>query len=254
MTLTIERPDLGGPFPERIAIIMDGNGRWAQGRSLRRIFGHREGISSVREVTTCCARMGVLELTLYAFSVENWKRPRLEIRYLMRLLRRFLIDERPTLMKNGVRLKTIGRIDQLPSEARQVLRETEKLTADNTGMVLRLALSYGARSELADAVRELSKDVAAGTLDVDAIDDDTLRAYLYDPEMQDPDLLIRTAGEMRLSNFLLWQISYSEFYVSPVCWPEFREEQLMTALQDYAHRVRKFGGLVNDSPACEQTA
>jgi len=254
MTVTIERPDLGGPFPERIAIIMDGNGRWAQGRSLRRVFGHREGITSVREVTTSCARMGVLELTLYAFSVENWKRPRLEIRYLMRLLRRFLIDERPTLMKNGVRLKTIGRIDNLPPEARRVLRETEELTAGNTGMVLRLALSYGARAELADAMKALSKDVLEGKLDPDSIEEETLRGYLYDPEMQDPDLLIRTAGEMRLSNFLLWQISYSEFYVSPVCWPDFREEQLMVALKDYANRVRKFGGLKTDGSACEQTA
>jgi undecaprenyl diphosphate synthase len=254
MPPTIERPDLGGPFPERIAIIMDGNGRWAQGRSLRRIFGHREGISSVREVTTCCAKMGVLELTLYAFSVENWKRPRLEIRYLMRLLKRFLVDERPTLMKNGVRLRTIGRIDNLPADARKILRETEELTADNTGMVLRLALSYGSRTELADAVKALAKDVAAGKLDADSIDEESLRGYLYDPEMSDPDLLIRTAGEMRLSNFLLWQISYSEFYVASVCWPEFREEQLMLALKDYANRVRKFGGLVTDKPACEQTA
>jgi undecaprenyl diphosphate synthase len=243
-----ERPDLGGPFPANIAIIMDGNGRWAEERGLRRVFGHRSGIDSVREVTTECARMGVESLTLYAFSVENWKRPRVEIRYLMRLLRHFLVDERPTLMENGVRLKAIGRLENLPAEALAVLRETEELTRKNTGMVLRLALSYGARTELADAARALAEDVRAGALDPDAIDDETLRGYLYDPETSDPDLLIRTAGEQRLSNFLLWQISYSEIHVASVCWPDFRKAELLAAMQDYAKRVRKYGGLVADRP------
>ncbi len=251
----IQRPDLGGPFPENIAIIMDGNGRWAQERGLRRVFGHRQGIDSVREITTTCARMGVESLTLYAFSVENWKRPRVEVRYLMRLLRKFLVEERGTLMDNDVRLKSIGRIESLPDEAREELRRTEEMTRENTGMVLRLALAYGSRSELADGVRQLAKDARDGRIDVDAIDEETLRDYLYDPQMPDPDLLIRTAGERRLSNFLLWQISYAEIYVADVRWPEFREPELMLALRDYARRVRKYGGLVNDvAPAKEAEA
>ncbi len=245
----INRPDLGGPFPENIAIIMDGNGRWAQSRQMRRVFGHREGIRSVREATTECASMGVNSLTLYAFSVENWKRPRPEVRYLMRLLRRFLIDERETLMKNGVRLRGIGRLDDLPDAALEALRETEALTANNDGMLLRLALSYGSRTEMGDALRAVAEEVRAGRLAPETIDDETLRSYLYDPHTPDPDLVIRTAGERRLSNFLLWQASYSELHVSPVCWPDFRKQELLEALRDYAGRVRKFGGLVQDRPA-----
>jgi undecaprenyl diphosphate synthase len=248
-TPKIVRPDFGGPFPEHLAIIMDGNGRWAQERALRRVFGHREGINSVREITTECARMGMKSLTLYAFSVENWKRPRVEVRYLMRLLRQFLIQERPTLMDNGVRLIAIGRLDSLPKDALDALRETEALTAKNSGMLLRLALSYGGRAEIADGLRKLARDVKSGALAVDAIDEETMRGYLYDPGTPDPDLLIRTSGEMRISNFLLWQISYSEIYVADVCWPDFRKPQLLAALKSYAKRVRKFGGLVSDGPA-----
>jgi undecaprenyl diphosphate synthase len=242
----IQRPDYGGPFPENLAIIMDGNGRWAQERSMRRVYGHPEGINSVREITTECATMGMQSLTLYAFSVENWKRPRVEVRYLMRLLRRFLVDERPTLMKNGVRLIGIGRVDDLPHEALEKLRETEELTAENDGMLLRLALSYGGRAEIADAMKRLAVAVRDGSLEPENIDEETLRAYLYDPATPDPDLMIRTAGEMRISNFLLWQISYSEIYVADVCWPDFRAPQLRAALCDYARRVRKYGGLVQD--------
>lgn len=242
----IERPDLGGPFPDHVAVIMDGNGRWAEKSGLRRIFGHREGVNSVRETTTECARMGIKSLTLYAFSVENWKRPRAEVRYLMRLLRRFLIDELPTLMENGVRLIGIGRLADLPADTLKTLRETERLTADNQGMVLRLALSYGSRTELADAARRLADDVVAGRMASKDIDEETLREYLYDPDTPDPDLLIRTAGEMRISNFLLWQISYSEFYVTDVCWPGFRREHLLEALKSYAGRERRFGGLIQD--------
>jgi undecaprenyl diphosphate synthase len=241
------RPDLGGPFPAHIAVIMDGNGRWAEQQGLRRIFGHKEGIHSVREITTECARMGVESLTLYAFSVENWKRPDPEIRYLMRLLRKFLIDERPTLMDNNVRLRCIGRLDDLPAPALKELRKTEEITSSNSGMLLRLALSYGSRTEIADALRQIAEDARSGVLDPAHIDDETLRAYLYDPETPDPDLLIRTAGEMRVSNFLLWQISYSELFVSPVCWPEFRKAQLMDALRAYSGRKRKFGGLIQDA-------
>jgi len=242
----IERPDFGGPFPENVAIIMDGNGRWAQERGMRRIYGHKEGIHSVREITTECARMGMNSLTLYAFSVENWKRPRVEIRYLMRLLRRFLIEERPTLMDNAVRLRAIGRVDDLPADALRALRDTEELTASNDGMLLRLALSYGSRAEIADGLVQLARDARDGRLDPETIDEETLRAYLYDPLTPDPDLMIRTAGERRISNFLLWQLSYAEIYVADVCWPAFRAPQLRSALRDYARRVRKFGGLVQD--------
>jgi len=248
------RPDLGGPFPEHIAIIMDGNGRWAEERGLRRVFGHREGIDSVREITTECATMGVRSLTLYAFSVENWKRPKLEVRYLMRLLRHFLVEERATLMKNEVRLRCIGRLADLPSEVLRELEKTEQLTGQNGGMVLRLALSYGARTELADGVRALVAAVQRGELEPDAIDEETLRQFLYDPGTPDPDLLIRTAGELRLSNFLLWQASYSELFVSDVCWPEFRRPQLLEALRDYARRVRKFGGLISDRAPAQPSA
>lgn len=227
---------------------MDGNGRWAEKQGMRRVLGHREGIDSVREITTECARMGVESLTLYAFSVENWKRPRAEVRYLMRLLRSFLIEERKTLMDNAVRLRAIGRLENLPADALAELRRTEELTAKNDGMVLRLALSYGGRAELADAVRGIVEDVQAGALEPEAIHEETLREYLYDPTTPDPDLMIRTAGERRISNFLLWQISYSEIYVTSVCWPEFRRAQLMEALADYASRVRKYGGLVSDQP------
>jgi undecaprenyl diphosphate synthase len=240
----IERPDFGGAFPEHIAVIMDGNGRWAQKQGFKRVLGHREGVRSVRDITTECARMGVRSLTLYAFSIENWKRPREEIEFLMRMLEQFLVDERGTLMDNDVRLVGLGRVQDLPSGPLGKLRETEALTARNPGMLLRLALSYGARTEIAEAAQHMIRDAQAGKLDPSAIDEESLRAYLYDPRTPDPDLLIRTAGEMRLSNFLLWQASYSELYVSDVCWPEFRREHLLAALREYARRVRKFGGLV----------
>ena len=245
----VVRPDLGGPFPEHIAIIMDGNGRWAQARGMPRVEGHRAGIASVRTITTACARMGVRSLTLYAFSVENWKRPRPEVGYLMRLLRIFLHRERRTLMDNDVRLRCIGRLEELPREALAELRRTEHLTRKNHGMLLRLALSYGSRTEIADAVRALARDVQAGRLDPAGVDEETLRGYLYDPDTPDPDLIIRTAGEMRFSNFLLWQMSYSELYVSDVCWPEFRKPELLEALRAYAGRRRKYGGLLNEDPS-----
>jgi len=245
----IPRSGATEPIPRHIAIIMDGNGRWAQERSLRRILGHREGIRSVREITTECARMGVESLTLYAFSVENWKRPSTEVRYLMKLLAEFLVKERPTLMDNQVRLLAIGRLSDLPAPALAALRKTEAMTRGNTGMLLRLALSYGSRAEIADALKQIAKDAQAGVLDPEDIDEETIRAYLYDPATPDPDLLIRTAGEMRVSNFLLWQISYSELFVSNVCWPEFRKPELLEAIAAYQRRKRKFGGLIADAPS-----
>lgn len=245
----IQRPDLAGPFPENVAIIMDGNGRWAEGKGLRRVFGHRRGANVVRDITTACAELGMNSLTLYAFSVENWQRPEREIRYLMRLLERYLVDERPTLMENDIRLRGIGRLEDLPTGPLATLRESERLTGENTGMTLRLALSYGGRSEIADAVKSVVEDVRRGVLDPADIDEETLRAHLYDPHTPDPDLVIRTAGEMRLSNFLLWQASYSELYVCDVCWPQFGREQLNAAIHSYANRVRKFGGLTGPTRA-----
>jgi undecaprenyl diphosphate synthase len=249
---TAKRPDLQGPFPEHVAIIMDGNGRWAELKGLRRVFGHRRGARAVRDITTACAEMGMGSLTLYAFSVENWRRPEREVAYLMRLLERYLVDERPTLMENGIRLRGLGRLSDLPPGPLARLRETEALTAKNDGMLLRLALSYGGRSEIADAVRSVVNEVQAGRLDPEGIDEETLRAHLYDPHTPDPDLVIRTAGELRLSNFLLWQSSYSEIHVANVCWPEFTRDELLRALRSYSGRVRKFGGLA-PAPKAERS-
>ncbi len=235
-----------GELPRNLAVIMDGNGRWAQGKGMRRILGHREGIGSVREITTECAKLGLESLTLYAFSVENWKRPRVEVRFLMGLLEDFLVTERPTLMENNVRLEAIGRLDTLPDGARRRLEETRELTSTNTGMLLRLALSYGGRSEVADGLKRFAEDVRADKVSTGDIDEETFRKYLYDAQTPDPDLLIRTAGEMRLSNFLLWQVSYSELYVTEACWPEFRKAHLMEAFEAYGKRTRKYGGLIQD--------
>lgn len=231
---------------KHVAIIMDGNGRWAQERGWMRVRGHKEGTDSVREVTTTAAELGVKSLTLYAFSRENWKRPDFEVSTLMRLLRLYLRRERKTLMDNGIRLLGIGRMEDLPRFARRALEETMALTAGNRRMTLRLALSYGGRTEIADAALAMSRDLASGQLREEDVDEDTLRRYLYDPGTPDPDLVIRTAGEMRLSNFLLWQASYAEFYMTQVCWPDFRRKEFEEALHAYAGRKRKFGGLLND--------
>lgn len=230
-------------IPRHIAVILDGNGRWARRQGLRRVEGHEAGVQGVRDITTECAKLGVETLTLYAFSSENWKRPRFEVSYLMRLLRRYLIEERPELMENAIRLTSIGRLGDLPSRVLQTLRETEELTRKNRGMNLCLALSYGGRAEIVDAVKRLAFEVKANRVDPEKIDESLLRSYFYDPELSDPDLLIRTAGEMRLSNFLLWQASYTEIFVTPVCWPEFRRAHLYEAIDSYQSRERKFGGL-----------
>jgi undecaprenyl diphosphate synthase len=227
-----------------VAVIMDGNGRWAKERGWTRTRGHREGVVSVREITTECARAKLPWLTLFALSTENYRlRPRAEVSTLMVLLRRFLIAERPTLMENAVRLTSVGRVDELPEKVVRELRATEKLTARNDGMRLCLALNYGARSELADAARRLAADVRAGELPLKALDEAALGARLYDAEMPDVDLLVRTAGEMRVSNFLLWQASYAEIHVTRLCWPDFRKADMQAALADFGGRKRKFGGL-----------
>jgi len=237
----------GDVTPRHVAIIMDGNGRWAREHKQPRTRGHYMGVESVRTVTRACARRGVGQLTLYAFSEENWKRPRREVRVLMRLLRRFLISERGEIMQNGIRLTAIGRLDRLPADVRKALDESRDMSAQNTGMVLCLALSYGGRQEIVDAVRAVCGRVRAGELEPEDITEEVITAHLYQPKMPPPDLLIRTAGEMRISNFLLWQMSYTELVVTPVCWPGFREDELDDALRAYASRVRTFGGLVPQS-------
>ncbi|MHC4972458.1 MAG: isoprenyl transferase [Planctomycetota bacterium] len=233
--------------PGHVAIIMDGNGRWAKARRLPRTRGHAEGVESVRAVTRHGARRKLRQLTLYAFSEENWKRPAREVRLLMRLLRRFLIRERGEIMENDIRLEAIGRIDRLPADVRRELDKTREMSEANRGMVLNLALSYGGRQEIVDAMRAIARRVEAGELKPDDITEEVVTAHLYQPQMPPPDLLIRTAGEMRVSNFLLWQISYTELFVTPVTWPEFREEGLEEAFRAYRGRVRKFGGLVPEA-------
>ncbi len=227
--------------PRSVAVIMDGNGRWAKQAGLERIRGHERGIDAVRTTVTECARLGVEALVLYAFSEENWQRPQREIDLLFKLLKRFLVEERPTLMQNSVRLLHSGRTARLTKDVKQLLDETIAFTAANTGMRLSLAISYGGRQELVDAVQAIATSVRAGKLRPDDIDEATIRQHLYQPDLPDPDLLIRTAGEQRISNFLLWQVSYTEIYVSDVCWPEFGAQHLQAAFRDYGRRVRKFG-------------
>ncbi|MBL7075877.1 MAG: isoprenyl transferase [Kiritimatiellae bacterium] len=229
--------------PRHVAIIMDGNGRWAKQRGLPRLKGHEQGAESVRAAIRSCRDAGVDYLTLYAFSVENWSRPRPEINGLMRLLRTFLRDRAQELHDDRVRLRATGRIADLPDAVRKelerVMRETE--TYENGTLIL--ALSYGGRAELVDATRRIAAEVKAGTLDPDAIDEQTIADHLYLPDVPDPDLLIRTSGEMRLSNFLLWQLSYTELYVTDVLWPDFRDDEFKKALAAYAGRERRFGGV-----------
>jgi undecaprenyl diphosphate synthase len=233
-------------LPRHVAIIMDGNGRWAEARGWKRIRGHEEGTGSIRAITEECARLGIERLTLYSFSLENWRRPRPEVLFLMRLLKNYLVGERDTLKKNDVRLTAIGRLDDLPRPVRRELEKTRELTAGHKGLNLCLALSYGGRAELVDAMRSIAKDVRAGKLAPEAIDESTIAKRLYQPGL-DPDLVIRTAGELRVSNFLLWQISYSEIVISERCWPEFRIPELHEALREYARRTRKFGGLASQA-------
>jgi undecaprenyl diphosphate synthase len=222
---------------------MDGNGRWAQRQGLPRVEGHRRGVISVRHVTEECARLGIEQLTLYCLSSENWKRPRLELEFLMHLLRQYMVQERSTLMEHNIRVSVIGRREGLPVEVLNDMDATVAMSSANTGLRLCLAINYGGRGELVDAVRAVAGQVRRGEIEPDAIDEQTLNAHLYTSGMPDLDLLIRTAGEMRVSNFLLWQISYAEIWVTQACWPEFDEAQLHLALRDFAARQRRFGGL-----------
>ncbi len=228
-------------LPHHIAIIMDGNGRWAKKRALNRIKGHQEGAESVRVIVRACREIGVKILTLYAFSTENWRRPQYEIKSLMALLKRFLKSERQEMLENNIRLNAIGQIERLPEDVQAVLNETIAATQHNRGMLLNLALSYGSRDEIVEAAQKVALDVQKGALEPGDITPGLFSEYLYTKGMPDPDLLIRTSGEIRISNFLLWQIAYSEIYVTDPLWPDFRKEALLEAIRDYRTRERRFG-------------
>ena len=230
-------------LPRHVAVIMDGNGRWAKLRHKPRVEGHRAGIASVRDVVETSARLGLQVLTLYAFSVENWKRPQSEVTTLMGLLKRYLRSELDTLLRNNIRFRVIGRMEDLPADVQDELRRGMEKTADRGGLLFNIALNYGGRTEITDAVRRLAADVAAGRREPGAIDEDTLSSYLYTAGLPDPDLLIRTSGEMRVSNFLLWQIAYAEIWVTDVLWPDFRRKHLLQAVADYQKRERRYGGI-----------
>lgn len=232
-------------LPQHIAVIMDGNGRWAKKRRLPRIAGHRAGIKAVRQVVEACARLGVPYLTLYAFSVENWKRPQSEVKMLMDLLREYLNREIGELNRQNIRLHVIGRLAELPPLVQRDISKGLHETAANTGMLLTFALNYGARTELADAMRSLLEHVQRNGKDF-SLDEESVRAYLYTRDMPDPDLLVRTSGEMRVSNFLLWQIAYAEIWVTDTLWPDFTQIDLFTAILDYQKRERRYGGLGRD--------
>lgn len=245
-----ERPFDPEGVPQHIAIIMDGNGRWARMQGESRLHGHQKGAESIRTILYACRDWGVKYLTLYAFSTENWKRPPEEVEALMQLLEAYLLREVPELMKENVRLRAIGDLDRLPERARGVLDASIAETAPNTGSVLTLALSYGGRDEIVRAARSLAREAAAGRLDPALIDEAMFSASLDTAGIPDPDLLIRTAGEMRLSNFLLWQLSYAEYYATPLCWPAFGREALAEAIRAYQGRVRRFGAVVEGTDAC----
>ena len=231
-------------LPAHIAIIMDGNGRWANRRRLPRIAGHKAGIGPVRSTVETCARLGIKVLTLYAFSVENWKRPRHEVQTLWRLLRYYLRRELPDLQKNDIRLQAIGRLDALPPQVRRELDAAVEATAQNRGLLVNLAINYGGRAEIVDAVNAIL-DMARleGSIDSLRLDEDLIATSLYTSSCPDPDLLIRTSGEMRISNFLLWQIAYAELYVTDTLWPDFTRTDLLQAVLEYQKRDRRYGGL-----------
>ena len=228
-------------LPAHIAIIMDGNGRWAKKRLLNRIQGHEKGADAVRTVVRACRAIGIAHLTLYAFSTENWQRPQIEVDALMNLLKRFLASERNELLQNDVRLNAIGEIERLPADVRTTLSETMAATEKNTGLCLHLALSYGARSEIVRMARSLARKTLRGELKPDAITAELVSQHLYTRDIPDPDLLIRTSGEMRISNFLLWQIAYAEIFVTSTLWPDFSREELIQILKDFQTRDRRYG-------------
>ena len=230
-------------LPGHIAIIMDGNGRWAQKRGLPRSFGHRAGVESLRDVVKICSELKIRILTVYAFSTENWKRPQEEVNILMDLLVEYLHKEIDELCRNGIRINPIGRLGDLPPSAREALQMAMERSVGNKGLVLNVALNYGGRTEIVDAVRAIASRVGKGELKVEEIDDRTISNHLYTANQPDPDLLIRPSGDYRVSNFLLWQLAYTEFWLTPVMWPDFRRIHLLRALVDFQRRDRRFGGL-----------
>lgn len=238
--------------PQHIAMIMDGNGRWAQERDQPRIKGHQQGAKTVRAITEECTKLGIKQLTLYCLSSENWKRPELELEFLMHLLTEYLVSERETLNKNNIRLQIIGRRNRIPTEVQAEMDRSIELTSTNTGSTLCLAINYGGRAEIVDAIRDISRRVKDDGLDVDAIDEQMVSDHLYTAGMSDPDLMVRTAGEMRISNYLLWQLSYAELWVTQKYWPEFGVDDLRAAIMDYSKRKRRFGGLNRNEqePSC----
>ena len=230
-----------GNIPRHIAMIMDGNGRWAYQHGKPRIEGHRAARDVVRDTVRACGELGIEVLTLYAFSEENWQRPPREVLGLMRLLRTCLIEEVPELNQNNVRLQTIGQAFRLPRPCQKALNRAINLTSKNTGLILNLALSYGGRAEITSAAQRIATEVERGLLSSAAVDEECFAKYLYTPDLPDPDLVIRTSGEMRISNFLLWQIAYAELHITPVLWPDFRREHLYEAIRNYQQRERRFG-------------
>ncbi len=242
-----------GSIPQHIAIIMDGNGRWAKKRALPRVAGHHEGVNSVRDIVEACGQIGVRYLTLYTFSTENWNRPKEEVSILMRLLLSSLRDECDNLHKNNVRLKTIGDFSSLPQDVQDEFLDAIDLTKNNTGLTLVLALSYSGRWDITNAIKKIADDVKAGTLEPEMINDEIISKNLATKDVPDPDLLVRTSGELRISNFLLWQLAYSEMYVTDIFWPDFRRKQLYEAIESFQRRERRFG-LVSeqlDSPSAK---
>lgn len=235
-----EKIDLNN-LPQHIAVIMDGNGRWAKGKGAARIFGHQNAIQSVRDISESCAELGVRYLTLYAFSTENWARPKIEVDGLMSLLVSTIKKETKTLTKNFIKLATIGDIGNLPVNCQKELMEAIEVTKDNTGLTLILALNYSGRWEIVEAVKRISHDVKAGKIQPEEINSDLIPKYLNTKNIPDPELLIRTSGEMRISNFLLWQLAYTEIYITDVLWPDFRKENLYQAIVAYQQRERRFG-------------
>ena len=228
-------------LPQHVAIIMDGNGRWAKKRLLNRIKGHEKGSESVRAIVRACREIGIRILTLYAFSTENWQRPQTEIYALMTLLKKFLISEQKEMLDNNIRLNTIGQTERLPEDVRKELQKSMMLTRKNDGLILNLALSYGGRAEIVKAVKEISIMAIDGRIDPDSITPDLISKHLYTADMPDPDLLIRTSGEMRISNFLLWQLAYTEICITDTLWPDFGKDEFMRILKNYQQRERRFG-------------
>jgi len=228
-------------IPEHVAVIMDGNGRWAKQKAMNRISGHEEGTESVRVIVRTSREIGVKWLTLYAFSEENWKRPKYEITALMGILKRFLKSELDEMQQQNIRFTAIGRINRLPDDVRSLIEDTIQKTSGNTGMTLTLALSYGGRQEIFDAIQKIAKRIVSGDIQPSDINEGLISGFLYTAGMPDPDLLIRTSGEYRVSNFLLWQIAYTELFITPTLWPDFRKEEYLKAIEDYQKRERRFG-------------